>query len=84
MELNPNHPVTQEVREQWHKIAAIMMNKLGITDLEITEADIEALNSNPRAIVADARNNEFHIRLLPLKEAEAIARKEARTGGGRH
>ena len=29
-ELNPNHPATREVHDHWHKIAALMMFKMGV------------------------------------------------------
>ena len=43
MELNPNHPVTKEMRDHWHKIAAILMVKFKVTSVEITIKDIENL-----------------------------------------
>ncbi len=44
MELNPKHPVVNEMRDQWHKIAAILLWKMagkgGFVD--ISDKDIEA------------------------------------------
>ncbi len=78
-ELNPNHPVTVEVREQWHKLCAIALHKLGVSELEITSADIcafaEALGEGA-AIVADARNHRLILRLVNGAEAARLARKE--------
>jgi hypothetical protein len=47
-ELNPNHPVTQEVHDRWPKVCAILMMRLGKTSLEITEADAAALGNNEK------------------------------------
>lgn len=41
MELNPNHKVVTQARDQWHKIAALIMVKLGLTELKLTMADVE-------------------------------------------
>jgi hypothetical protein len=40
MELNPNHPATQAAHDQWHKIAALLVVKLGGN---VTIEDIKAL-----------------------------------------
>lgn len=40
-EINPNHPVTQEMREQWHKIVALMMVHFGIKEFRITEVMLQ-------------------------------------------
>jgi len=46
MELNPNHPVTTEVREQWHKLCALVILKSGVRDVTITAQDIDAFMSS--------------------------------------
>lgn len=76
MELNPNHPVTQQVHDSWHKIAAILMQKFGMYAVEITEADVLALGDNEKAVMADCRGGRFVIRLVSMGEAEKLARKE--------
>jgi len=45
MELNPNNPVAAAARGQWHKIAALVMHKLGAQRVEIRDADIDAFNA---------------------------------------
>lgn len=76
MELNPNHPVTQQVHDHWHKIAAILMQKFGKSAVEITEADVLALGDNENAVMADCRGGRFVIRLVSMSEAQKFARKE--------
>lgn len=73
-ELNPNHPVTQEVHDHWHKICAILMMRLGKTSLEITEADVTALGNNEKAVVADCRGGKFIVRLVTMEEGEQLAK----------
>ena len=43
MELNPKHPVTSQMHDQWHKIAAILLVKFKQKSVDITPADIDAL-----------------------------------------
>ena len=76
-ELNPNHPVTKEMREQWHKIVAVLLVKFGKSEIEITEKDIEALTSGgEKAVVADTRNNKFVIRLVSMEEGAMLAKAQ--------
>ena len=76
MEINPNHPATQAVREQWHKIAAIIMVKQGLTEMEITPDDINHLAALDQAILADCRGGRFVIRMMDEKDAMKLARAE--------
>jgi len=75
-ELNPNHPVTREVHDHWHKIAAILMLKFGKSAVEITEADVRSLGNNENAVMADCRGGRFVVRIVSMEEAEKLARKE--------
>lgn len=74
-EFNPNHPITAQVHDQWHKLCAILMARQGLTEVEIKPSDI-ALLTEGTAIVADARGGRFVLRLVDQKEAERLARKE--------
>ncbi len=75
MELNPNHPVTQEVHDHWHKICAILMMRFGVDAVEITEADVAALGHNEKAVCADTRGGRFVVKLVSMEEGERLARK---------
>lgn len=83
MELNPNHKVVRQAREQWHKIAALIMVKLGLTELQITPDDINKIAAGNVNIVLDARGESetgiLTIRIVDDKAADELARKE----GGR-
>lgn len=82
MELNPNHKVVTHARHQWHKIAAIIMLKLGVKEVQITIEDVMKIQDDV-AIVLDARNEAvtgvLTVRLVDNKTADELARKE----GGR-
>lgn len=80
-EWNPNHPVTREMRDQWHKIAAILMLKFGKDDVEITTADIEQLaNSNKANIVCRPSGGKagwasvLRIQLVSDEEARRLSK----------
>lgn len=76
-ELNPNHPVTTELRHEWHKLLAIAMHKLGLREIIITPADIEALSllADGINVVAHAHADCIEIKLVGDAEAERLARK---------
>lgn len=76
MELNPNHVVTNTMRGEWHKVVAILLHKVGLTAVEITEDDVIEFSESNQAIVADSRGGRFVIRLVPLREAEQLAKRE--------
>lgn len=67
-ELNPNHPVVVEMRDQWHKLCAFALFILGSPDLEITSADIEEFQH--------ALGGNITLRLVNGQEAEKLAREE--------
>lgn len=76
MEINPNHPVTREIRDHWYKVCAILMQKMGENDVEITTMDVAALAATDVCIVADCRDGKFIVRLMERKDVESLARKE--------
>lgn len=72
-ELNPNHPVTQEMHDNWHKIVALIMRKFGVSEVEI---GLEDISGEGMAVVADTRKNDvLIIRLITMKEAEKLAKE---------
>lgn len=79
-ERTPNHPVTQEMRQQWHKLLALALRKLGVDRVVLTEADLTAALRAPEGlnVVCHAHRDSIEIRLV----SDAIADKLAREGGG--
>ena len=75
-EVNPNHPVTEMARSEWHKVVGLMMQRHGLTEFEVTSADVERLGAADAAVVMDCRGGRVVVRLMPLKEGERLARRE--------
>ncbi|MGF6643137.1 hypothetical protein [Paraburkholderia sp. GAS82] len=77
--LNPNHPVTQLMDDEFmHKLCAVLVMKLG-GRAEITIADFHALgtymgNSAP-VLVTHAHPESIELRLVDQREAESLARE---------
>jgi hypothetical protein len=72
-ELNPNHPVTQQVRDHYHVLLLIVLQMQGLSEVEITPADIEAIKG--RSIVVDTRGGGLWLRNVDAETAGRIARE---------
>lgn len=75
MEINPNHPVSRMMRDQWHKVVALLMTKQRVNEVVITPDDIRALPADP-AIAVHEQADGLHIILLDGAVAERLARRE--------
>ena len=76
-ELNPNHPVTKEFREQWYKLCALMLFKSGATEARITADDIDRFaNSGNANITMRAKGDVITLSLVSDAEAARLARQE--------
>lgn len=65
MELNPKHPVTEKMRSEWHKIAALLLYKSGATSCTISVADLEDFTASGIAnIVVKPVGDVLHISLV--------------------
>jgi hypothetical protein len=75
-ELNPNHPSTVAARDNWHKICALVLLKLGLQRVRITLADMQVLDDGEANIVVDFKYDYLDVYLVGRKEGEQLARKE--------
>ena len=77
-ELNPNHPVTQEMRNMWHKIAAVLLRKFGKTKVLITVEDFAAMDEflQGGAICIHPSGDILEVFLVDAAEAQRLAREE--------
>lgn len=77
MELNPNHKATQAAHDHWHKIAALMMFKIGVREFIISPQDIDAAFSSQLNIGVQF-DDTIGVRLFLVDEEQArsLARKE--------
>lgn len=70
-ELNPNHPVTTVMREQWHKVVALLMIHHGQDHVVITENDLKRLQAGT-AVVVKEENDGLHLRLVDGETAQRL------------
>ena len=61
MERDPNLP--DWLKDRWHIVAALLMNKLGVNHVVITAADVVRLNANT-VLTVQERPNGVHLKLL--------------------
>ena len=75
MELNPNHPVTGQMHDHWHKIAALLMLHFGKNKVVISTNEVSQMQGKNITIRFD---DEIGIELCIVgdEEAAAIARRE--------
>ena len=69
MEINPNHPTTMGVHDHWHKVAALLMMKMGVRDVIISPDEISRMEGNNIAIKFD---NKLGIILKIVSDEEVI------------
>lgn len=75
MELNPEHPVTIETRDLWHKMVALLMIKFNNHHVEITEADVALLGDMEKCVVVESKGETIHLDLVSWEEGERRARE---------
>ena len=77
---NPNNPVARASMDHWHKIAAMMMHKLGLKSLAITAADIDKMNAaGPFDIGISDEKGHIEVLLLTEAESRALVKKHGGT-----
>lgn len=79
MKLNPNHPVTQVLDDEFmHKLAAILVMQAG-GKTRITAEDIQALTllfgRDEPTLVTHCHADSIELKLVPRTEAERMARE---------
>lgn len=83
-EVNPNHPMTKFARSQWHKVCALLMQKMEAEhkipalpdyEVEITVGEIERLGKRNMAVVIQERDGRLFIRFMPMEMGEKLARE---------
>lgn len=77
-ELNPNHEVTQSMREQWAKIVVMLMLRDGVTEtvipLNVIEDAVTQRELNLTVRISDTRG--IVLKLVDNAEAARLAREE--------
>jgi hypothetical protein len=75
MEANPNHPATKAAHDHWHKIAALLMAKMGTNHVIISPEEIMGLEGKNITVRFDDTKG-IELRLLSEAESMALLRKE--------
>lgn len=78
-ELNPNHPVTREMHEQWHKICILLMRKMGVREVVISVDEVVRMAEDDEGCAITIRADDFRgiiLQIVSPGEAERLARKE--------
>lgn len=73
-ELNPDHPMSAEMRDRWHKLVALVMLKFDAKHVIITMADLEDFPTD-NYILVNEDHDGLHLRLVDKDVAEFMARK---------
>lgn len=73
---NPEHPVTKAMENNWHKIVALMMLKLGLKEMIFTEEEIDELAKTPSAVAIRMKTHSIELHLMSEEEGARLARKE--------
>ena len=78
MELNPNHPATIAARDIWHKIAYMLMRKLGKSRVVIAPHELKQFfDDDGDAITIRFDDNiGVELRIVDANEAEELVRRE--------
>lgn len=76
-ELNPNHPVTAGMREQWFKMVAALLHKFDLGEVVISTQDLEELTQmfggEMPVVVAHEKGDGLHLKLVPESEGQRLA-----------
>lgn len=77
-EINPENEVVKTLHNQWHKVVAVILNKLNLREIEITSMDIIKLQldfpEGMPTVLADSRGGKFVIKLITEAEGRRLAK----------
>ncbi len=73
-EMNPNHPLTQEMREHYQTLLIALMGKLGVKEVTLTYKDLDNYLCSEGAEVLSIHGADDYIvlKMISRKEAEAL------------
>jgi hypothetical protein len=76
-ELNPNHPVTNAIRELWYKMAAVMLHKYDLGEVVITSKDLDQLTQvfggELPVVAVIAKDDGLHLKLVTETEGKRLS-----------
>jgi hypothetical protein len=74
-EINPNHPTTQAVHDQWHKLCALLLQKFTDGHAVISVEDVHQLGVAGRVIVVQETHRGIELTLVSELEGQRLARQ---------
>lgn len=82
-ELNPKHPVTQEMHDLWHKMVAVLLWKHCNGRDTITEADMNGfMEAHPAAnVIFHAHKTTVDLTIVTEEEGRRLMAEEEAKGG---
>ena len=76
--VNPEHPMAKIYDEHNKKLMIILLLKLGLKSVDLTEADIALLaqgsDTDPWALVTHGHRHSIELKVMRQSEAEALLR----------
>jgi hypothetical protein len=83
MEINPNHPVTKEMHDLWHRMVGVLLWKHCGGKDTITVADMRGFNAaNPDcAVIFHAHPETVELKIVTVEEGLRLARETEEKGG---
>lgn len=79
---NPNHPTTRVVEGQWHKLAALLVQKAG-GHVVLTMSDVIELGPH-KSIVVQELDDGIHLTIVDNATAKLLAAREKESDDERH
>lgn len=79
MEINPDHPVTKAIHNDWHKIVALLLHKFGVKEIIITSSDINRLMAafpDMPTVTLRSHGEQLIVKLVSLAEGQREFAKE--------
>lgn len=81
VELNPHHPTTEKVHDHWHKIAALLLLRLGLrvgsgeVVIKVPEVD-RLVGMGQCVVVINEKKDGIHLSIVTEEEARSLMRRE--------
>ena len=70
-----NHKVVQALENNWHTVVAVIMQKIGMTELQISVDDLKGMDANT-TIVCQEINDVLLIKSMSTEEAQKLVAAE--------
>jgi hypothetical protein len=75
-EINPSHPVTKSLHDQWHKLCMILLDRLGEEQIiTITDVELFAAKYPDHAILAHDQKDGLHLKVVTMAQARRMGAK---------